>query len=66
VLVGSTEAAWLLGYWGPTALPEALRQRADEVSTLPSDRVRRRWRLETLLAFLDETDATGADLDTPR
>jgi hypothetical protein len=47
-------------------LPEALRQRADEVSTLPSDRVRRRWRLETLLAFLDETDATGADLDTPR
>jgi hypothetical protein len=65
VLVGSTEAAWLLGYSGPTALPEALRQRADEVSTLPSDRVRRRWRLETLLAFLDETDLQ-ARIWTPR
>jgi hypothetical protein len=65
-LVGSTEAARLLGYSGPTALPEALRQRADDVVTLPSGRVRRRWRRETLLAFLDETDATSADLGASR
>jgi hypothetical protein len=50
-LVGSTEAARVLGYSGPTALPEALKQRADREQVGASGRARRRYRRRTLWDF---------------
>jgi hypothetical protein len=51
-LVGSTEAARVLGYSGPAALPEALKERADSEQVGPrGGRVRRRYRRRTLWDF---------------
>ncbi|MFY1681666.1 hypothetical protein ACN265_09080 [Micromonospora sp. WMMD730] len=56
-LVGRAEAARVLGYSHPNALPPQALDRADEQSTGPSGRRRLRWRRKTLWTMLDERGA---------
>jgi hypothetical protein len=52
-LVGSTEAARVLGYARPMSLPKALLALADDEERISGDRVRRKWKRATLWRFAD-------------
>lgn len=52
-LVGSTEAARVLGYAANTSLPTELYELADETEAKPSGRTWHRWRRRTLWDFND-------------
>ncbi|WP_155945641.1 hypothetical protein [Micromonospora sp. CNB394] len=52
-LVGAAEAARVLGYNHPTALPDEVLRRADEDTAGPKGRHRRKWKRATLWAILD-------------
>ncbi|RLK12678.1 hypothetical protein DER29_5962 [Micromonospora sp. M71_S20] len=53
-LVGKAEAARILGYNHPNALPTPVLDRADEQNTGPAGRRRLKWRRATLWTILDQ------------
>lgn len=53
-LVGTTQAARILGYTRYQSLPKALLQRADTTEDLGDGRVRRKFRRRTLWRYADE------------
>ncbi|MFD6563077.1 hypothetical protein [Micromonospora profundi] len=55
-LVGATEAARVLGYNSPNALPDDVLRQADEDHVGPRGRHRRRWKRATLWAILDQAE----------
>ncbi|WP_157747101.1 hypothetical protein [Micromonospora echinofusca] len=54
-LVGAAEAARVLGYNHPTALPDDVLRQADEDTAGPKGRHRRKWKRATLWTILDQT-----------
>ena len=52
-LIGAPQAARILGYNTTSDLPTALLNLADDITTLPSGRLRRKWRRRTLWSWAD-------------
>jgi hypothetical protein len=64
-LVGTGEAARVLGYSSYNNLPDALYDQADDVELLPSGRVRRRWYRRTIWALADARTGRQSTGRTP-
>lgn len=64
-LVGTSEAARILGYNSYNNLPDALHHQPDDIELLPSGRVRRRWYRRTIWALADARTGRQSTGRTP-